>query len=570
MPDVTKEQAVLLKGKKIAELREIAKAFGLKNADAMKKKEILDALLPEDAKQALEEVKAETRIVRRVRKSTEEEAPYEAEETEKADETDSEKATETDRDSDGMIDSVPDFLLAGSALSKTGSLRFRRAESIEKAAMKATIEDDFPAAHEPEKAPLPPSDTEYEDTVPAFLQRRKMFSPDAREPRAPYDATRPRAYAPTEDRPEVEGILEVTDSGYGFLRFDKFRSSDKDVYVSQIQIRRFNLKTGDKVKGIIRKPDAEERFGAILFVREINGDEPGISMRRTDFEELTPTYPTERLRLASGSFASNSMLRFIDLLTPIGKGTRSIIAAPPKTGKTDVLKSMAISISENHPECEVIVLLVAERPEEITDLTRAIKGDVVSSSFDEAPAVQIKLAEIGFERARRLAEHKKDVVVLLDSLPRLVRAYNYVVPPSGRVLAGGLDPAAFIRPKTFFGSARKLEEGGSVTVVAVAGTETLSRTDDFILEEFRGTANMELLLERKITETGIANVIKMEKSMTKRDSLLLSAEELAAAKRVRFEAAEKGVSETSDKLKYLISQTRDNLELSKIINKQGL
>ena len=566
MADITKEQAILLKGKKVAELREIAKAFGLKNADNMKKKEILEALLPDDAKQALEEAKAETRIVRRIKKA-EEAASLAAREAEE------DVPPEIDRDKDGLLDEAPAFLLADSAFGKSGQMRFRRAENIESAPFAETVKDDFPESREPDPE-LSPSDasadtTAYEEALPHFLQRRKMYSPDSRESR-PYDPNKPRVYAPTEERPEVEGILEVTDSGYGFLRFDNFRSSEKDVYVSQIQIRRFNLKTGDKVKGIIRKPDAEERFGAILFIREINGDEPGIAMRRTDFGNLTATYPTEQLRFARGSFENTPTFRMIDLLTPIGKGSRCIIAAPPKTGKTDLLKSMAIALGENYPECEVMVLLVAERPEEITDLSRVIKGDVVSSSFDEAPQIQVKLAEIVFERARRLAEHKKDVVVLVDSLTRLVRAYNYVVPPSGRVLAGGLDPSAFTRPKAFFGSARKLEEGGSVTVVALAGTETLSRTDDFILEEFRGTATMELHLERKVAETGIVNAVRLEKSMTKRDSLLLSAEELAAAKKVRFEAAEHGVTETFEKLKYLISQTPDNTELSKLINKQGI
>ena len=562
MANITKEQAVLLKNKKVAELREIAKAFGIKNADEMKKKDILEALLPEDAKQALEEVKAETRIVRRIKKA---EAAQLAAETETLSE--GEPAPEVDRDSDGLLDEAPSFLLTESAFGKSGQMRFRRAESIAAEPFGETIQDNFPEPKAPEKPAVP--EPEYEDSAPHFLQRRRFLSPDSRDAR-PYDPNRPRAYAPTEDRPEVEGILEVTDSGYGFLRFDRFRSSDKDVYVSQIQIRRFNLKTGDKVKGIIRKPDAEERFGAILFIREINGDEPGIAMRRTDFEQLTATYPTEQLRLASGEFETNPTLRMIDLLTPIGKGSRGIIAAPPKSGKTDLLKMMAMSVCENYPDCEVIVLLVAERPEEITDLDRTVKGDVVSSSFDETPQIQVKLAEIVFERARRLAEHKRNVVVLVDSLTRLVRAYNYVVPPSGRVLAGGLDPAAFLRPKAFFGSARKLEEGGSITVIALAGTETLSRTDDFILEEFRGTANMELHLERKIAETGTVNAIRLEKSMTKRDSLLLPAEELAAAKKVRFEATEHGVTETFEKLKYLISQTPDNAELSKIINKQGI
>ena len=332
----------------------------------------------------------------------------------------------------------------------------------------------------------------------------------------------------------MEGVLELTDSGYGFLRFDGYRSSDKDVYVSQIQIHRFNLKTGDKVKGIIRKPDEQERFGAMLFVKEVNGDEPSVAMHRTPFESLTPIYPTEQLRLDPED--EDSKLHVLDILTPIGKGQRCIIAAPPKSGKTELMKAVCRSIEEHHPECETIMLLVSERPEEITDMKRSIKGDVVATSFDEPPAMQVKLAELVLERAHRLAEHKKDVVVFLDSLPRLVRAYNYVVAPSGKLLAGGLDPAAFVRPKAFFGSARNLQEGGSVTILALAGTETLSRMDEFILEEFRGTANMELHLERRLTETGIETRIQMEKSMTKNDNLLISSEEIETAKKWRFDA----------------------------------
>ncbi len=323
-----------------------------------------------------------------------------------------------------------------------------------------------------------------------------------------------------QERPEVEGILEIADGGFGFLRFNNFLTSEKDVYVSPTQIRRFNLKTGDKIRGISRLPNEGERFGALLYVLTVNGDEPGVSMRRPDFEDLTPIFPREKLTLEDSPV--DLSMRLIDLIAPIGKGQRGLIVAPPKAGKTVLLEKIANSIEKKHPEVEMIVLLVDERPEEVTDMKRSLNGgEVIYSTFDELPQHHVKVAEMVLARAQRLVEHGKDVVILLDSITRLARAYNLVVPSSGRTLSGGLDPGALHKPKKFFGAARNIEEGGSITILATALIETGSRMDDVIFEEFKGTGNMELHLDRKLSEKRIFPAIDLNKSGTRREDLLM-------------------------------------------------
>ena len=329
-------------------------------------------------------------------------------------------------------------------------------------------------------------------------------------------------------RPEVCGILDIADDGFGFLRFNNFLTSDRDIYVSPTQIRRFNLKTGDKIKGISRLPNEGERFGALLYVQTVNDDEPGVAIKRPDIEDLTPIFPTERLTLETGT--KDLSMRLIDLIAPIGKGQRGLIVAPPKAGKTTLLKRIANSIETNHPECDLIVFLVDERPEEVTDMKRSLKGDgeVIYSTFDERPQHHVKVAEMVLARAQRLAEHGRDVVILLDSITRLARAYNLVEPPSGRTLSGGLDPSALYKPKKFFGAARNLEEGGSITILATSLVETGSRMDDVIYEEFKGTGNMELHLDRKLSEKRIFPAIDLNRSGTRREDLLMNQEEMEA------------------------------------------
>ncbi|MBN7774026.1 transcription termination factor Rho [Clostridium aminobutyricum] len=372
-----------------------------------------------------------------------------------------------------------------------------------------------------------------------------------------------------EDRPEVEGILELADGGFGFLRFSNFLTSDKDVYVSPSQIRRFNLKTGDKIKGISRKPNEGERFGALLYVLTVNGDEPGVAIKRPDFEDLTPIFPKQRLSLESGS--RDTAMRLIDLIAPIGKGQRGIIVAPPKAGKTILLKKIANTIEAKYPEVEMIVLLVDERPEEVTDMKRSLSsGEVIYSTFDEMPQHHVKVAEMVLARAQRLAEHGKDVVILLDSITRLARAYNLVVPASGRTLSGGLDPGALHKPKKFFGAARKLEEGGSITILATALVETGSRMDDVIFEEFKGTGNMELHLDRKLSEKRIFPAINLNKSGTRREDLLMSQEEIEAVWMMRRAMANMGTQEVTEMIIDNLAHTRNNADFLQVIKKTKL
>ncbi len=322
----------------------------------------------------------------------------------------------------------------------------------------------------------------------------------------------------------VEGILEVLPDGYGFLRGENYLSTPKDVYVSPVQIRRFKLDNGDKIKGISRLPKEGEKFPALIYVGEVNGEAPEKAYRRTKFDDLVPIYPTERISLET--IPSEYAMRIIDLMSPIGKGQRGMIVAPPKVGKTTLLKKIANSISANNPEMELIVLLIDERPEEVTDMKRSINGDVIYSTFDELPEHHVKVAEMVLERAKRLTEQNKDVVILLDSITRLARAYNLVIPSSGRTLSGGLDPSALHKPKKFFGAARNIENGGSLTILATALIETGSRMDDVIFEEFKGTGNMEVHLDRKLSEKRIFPAIDINKSGTRREELLLNQKEL--------------------------------------------
>jgi len=322
------------------------------------------------------------------------------------------------------------------------------------------------------------------------------------------------------------GVLEILADGYGFLRDANYQGGKGDIYVSMAQIRRFNLKTGDYVQGSTKPTREGERNNALIYINRVNGDAPEVAIRRKAFEELTPIYPQERIRLETPGEKSDMALRAIDLVAPIGKGQRGLIVSQPKAGKTVLLKKVANSICKNHPEMHVIVLLIDERPEEVTDMQRSIPAEVIYSTFDEVPENHTRVAEMVLERAQRLVEHGKDVVILLDSITRLARAYNLVIPPTGRSLSGGLDPGALHKPKRFFGAARNIENGGSLTIIATALIETGSRMDDIIYEEFKGTGNMELHLDRKLSEKRIFPAIDLVKSGTRREELLYKKEEL--------------------------------------------
>ena len=355
----------------------------------------------------------------------------------------------------------------------------------------------------------------------------------------------------------VEGILEVLPDGYGFLRGDNYLSSPKDVYISPIQIRRFKLDTGDIIKGIARTKEGE-KFPSLIFVGEVNEEHPEKAAKRKRFDELIPIYPNERLKLETKP--TEYAMRIIDLISPIGKGQRGMIVAPPKVGKTTLLKKIANSISENNPEVELIVLLIDERPEEVTDMKRSIKGQVIYSTFDEMPEHHVKVAEMVLEREKRITEHNKDVVILLDSITRLARAYNLVMPSSGKTLSGGLDPAALHKPKKFFGAARNIENGGSLTILATALIETGSRMDDVIFEEFKGTGSMEVHLDRKLSEKRIFPAIDINKSGTRREDLLLTKPALETVFALRKALNNLPVADVTEQIISQITKTKNNEE----------
>lgn len=367
----------------------------------------------------------------------------------------------------------------------------------------------------------------------------------------------------TSKEDEVVGVLEILPDGFGFLRGSNYLSTEGDVYVSPSQIRRFNMKTGDKIKGITRHPKSGEKFRALLYVQKINDENPDTAIQRNAFETLTPIFPEERLTLETNR--NEIATRIIDLISPIGKGQRGLIVAPPKAGKTVLLKSVANSIAKNHPNVELIVLLIDERPEEVTDMKESIEGDVIYSTFDQVSSHHVKVAEMVLNRAQRLVEHGKDVVILLDSITRLARAYNLTISPTGRTLSGGIDPGALHGPKKFFGAARNIRQGGSLTILGTALVETGSRMDDVIFEEFKGTGNMELHLDRKLAEKRIFPAIDIYKSGTRRDDLLLDDEEKTALWRLRREMSNNSVMEITDKVIELIKRTKDNKEFVKSI-----
>ncbi|MBQ6261749.1 MAG: transcription termination factor Rho [Firmicutes bacterium] len=413
---------------------------------------------------------------------------------------------------------------------------------------------------EPEEKPQKPAaEAPAREEAPQAQQPAENAAElrEGQEQKKPENKEKPkRVYELKDGRFETKGVLEVVEQGYGFLRFENFMTSDQDIFVNQVQIRRFNLKTGDMIECIARPPAEGDRFGALLFVKTVNGDEPGKAIHRKDFSELTPIYPDRRIVLEKGSAALS--MRMTDLVAPIGFGQRGLIVAPPKAGKTTILKQIAQSIEKQGIDAELIVLLIDERPEEVTDMKRSINGEVIYSTFDEQPQHHVKVAEMVLARAQRLVEHGKDVIILLDSITRLSRAYNLVEPPSGRTLSGGLDPAALYKPKKFFGAARNMEEGGSITILATALIETGSRMDDMIFEEFKGTGNMEIHLDRKLSEKRIFPAINLNKSGTRREDMLMSPDELEAVWMMRRAVADMGIQDATEKIVFELVHTRKN------------
>ena len=377
-------------------------------------------------------------------------------------------------------------------------------------------------------------------------------------------------------RPEAEdsgvvanGILEVMADGYGFIRSENFLPGENDIYVAPSQIRRFNLKTGDIVKGNVRVKTQNEKFGALLFVGSVNGLAPDVNAKRPNFEDMTPIFPNERIRLERPG--GTTAMRIMDLVSPIGKGQRGMIVSPPKAGKTTLLKDVAKSVLSANPKAHLIILLIDERPEEVTDMKEAILGEnveIIYSTFDELPEHHKRVSEMVIERAKRLVENHEDVIILLDSITRLARAYNLTVPPSGRTLSGGLDPAALHMPKRFFGAARNMREGGSLTVLATALVDTGSKMDDVVYEEFKGTGNMELVLDRKLQEKRVFPALDIQKSGTRREDLLLSREELEAVDIMRRALNSMKPEDAVENILNMFARTRTNAEFVQMVKKQ--
>lgn len=364
------------------------------------------------------------------------------------------------------------------------------------------------------------------------------------------------------------GILEVMPDGFGFIRCDNYLPGDDDVYVAPSQIKRFRLKTGDFVTGRVREKRENEKFGALYYVDKVNDESLDKALNRPNFEDLTPIFPNERLHLETDGHST--AMRIVDLVSPIGKGQRGMIVSPPKAGKTTLLKETAKAVLKNNPEMEMIILLIDERPEEVTDIKEAIRGDnveVIYSTFDELPEHHKRVSEMVIERAKRLVEHGKDVIILLDSITRLARAYNMTVPPSGRTLSGGLDPAALHMPKRFFGAARNMREGGSLTILATALVNTGSKMDDVVYEEFKGTGNMELILDRKLSEKRIFPAIDITQSGTRREDLLLDSDELGASYIIRKEMNGMRKEDAVEQILNLFSRTKNNKEFIQQVSK---
>ena len=369
----------------------------------------------------------------------------------------------------------------------------------------------------------------------------------------------------------VRGILEVMQDGYGFIRSANYLPGDNDVYVSPSQIRRFNLKTGDILEGNTRIKTQQEKFSALLYLSKVNNIDPMKIMHRKNFEDMTPVFPNERLSLECGK--TSTAMRIMDLMSPIGKGQRGMIVSPPKAGKTTLLKQVALSVQKNNPEVHLLILLIDERPEEVTDIRESIEGEnveVIYSTFDELPEHHKRVSEMVIERAKRLVEHKKDVMILIDSITRLARAYNLTVPPSGRTLSGGLDPAALHMPKRFFGAARNMREGGSLTILATALVDTGSKMDDMVYEEFKGTGNMELILDRRLSEKRIFPAIDIVKSGTRREDLLLDQDEQEAVYIMRKAFNGMKADEAVENILNMFVHTKNNKEFVDLVKKRKI
>jgi len=542
-----------LLGKSLEDLRYIAKVMGIKSITRYRKQELIEKILSAGAEgeKSQPDQKPVAKRPGRPRKRIETESKETADNTLKQDEYDKETVS-ADTEKSIEIESPP------SAEKEEDN----KTDDQGTAGMQDSAQNEGKPVSVENEAKLQ-EDAEPQTGIEGQEQQIDKYD-GAKE--QPYTNNRfyGKDFSKLESDEPVSGILEVLPDGYGFLRGQNYLSGPRDIYVSPSQIRRLNLKTGDKIVGKGRIQKEGEKFQALLYVLSVNNEPPEAAQRRKPFDQLTPIYPDQRITLETEPKELST--RLIDLIAPIGKGQRGLIVSPPKAGKTILLKKIANAITLRYPDIELIVLLIDERPEEVTDMQRSIKGEVIYSTFDELPEHHIKVAEMVLERAQRLVEHKKDVVILLDSITRLARAYNLTIPPTGRTLSGGLDPGALHKPKRFFGSARNIENGGSLTIIATALIDTGSRMDDVIYEEFKGTGNMELHLDRKLSEKRIFPAIDINRSGTRREELLLTQRELEAIWAIRKAMSNMGTAEVTEMIINRLVQTKTNEEFINGIN----
>lgn len=524
-----------LKKKKIDDLRYIGKMLGIKSMSKMSKQALIDAILDVEKTSPAVETREEDSVQQeKVKAESEETAEVKAEET-----PDSEAKADVITDSEGDIEAKEPAKKKEKHKKKNRADAVKEKRSKRGAASKKNHTEVSENAEQAEKQEEKQEDKQEENSEEKIEEKREEAKVQ-------------------DNTEEVEGLLDILAEGYGFLRVGKYLSGNKDIYVPPTLIRKFSLKTGDKIKGRSKMQRENDKYPALCFINTINDDPIEVALKRKPFESLVPIYPDEKIKLETES--NELSTRLIDLIAPIGKGQRGMIVSPPKAGKTVLLKKIANAITTNYPDIHLIVLLIDERPEEVTDMRESVQGDVISSTFDEMPEKHIKVSEMVFERSKRLVEQGKDVVILMDSLTRLARAYNITIAPTGRSLSGGLDPGALYNPKRFFGAARNIRGGGSLTIVATALIDTGSKMDDVIFEEFKGTGNMELHLDRKLSEKRVFPAIDINKSGTRKEELLLSEKELNSVFSIRRAMSNLGTGDVTEIIVSKMLKTKNNEE----------
>lgn len=550
-----------LKKKKIGDLRYIGQMLGLKSMTKMSKQELIEAILSSENNEHEAAAEAKEIITKDLPEETEQNTEKIKQEKPKTKLKSKIKSKEKKREHEKTHDEQeqqkeivqPTEHLQEEKHSDIAQVKRSRKNTAGSRRKKENNSEDSKNNDKIIKSEQNENINEEQHEVSNDIINESTVNSEKKEESKPQDNTE-----------EVDGLLEILSEGYGFLRVGRYMSGSKDIYVPPTLIRKFSLKTGDRIHGRSRMQRENDKYNALCYINTINDDSIDVAMKRKPFESLTPIYPDSKIKLET--VKDELSTRIIDLIAPIGKGQRGMIVSPPKAGKTVLLKKIANAISENYPDIHLILLLIDERPEEVTDMRESVKGEVISSTFDEMPEKHIKVSEMVFERAKRLVEHGRDVVILMDSLTRLARAYNITIAPTGRSLSGGLDPGALYNPKRFFGAARNIRGGGSLTIVATALIDTGSKMDDVIFEEFKGTGNMELHLDRKLSEKRIFPAMDINKSGTRKEELLLSEKELNSVFAIRRAMSNLGTGDVTEMIVSKMIKTNNNEEFIKTIN----